>query len=103
MFDMMKLMKQAATMKRDLERVKKRMADKTVEFSTGGTITVTAACDGTIRRIKIAPQSVDPSRVDALEKAMLAAVNGALGEARRVMEKEMSALTAGMDIPGLTG
>ena len=102
MVNMMKIMKQAAAMKENLGKVQADLAEKTIEFSSGGgMVTVTAKGDGTIASIRIDPKLVDPSDVDLLQDTVLAAVNGAIQTAKDMAAQEMSKLTAGLGIPGL--
>jgi nucleoid-associated protein EbfC len=102
MVNMMKIMKQAAAMRENLGKVQADLAEKTIEFSSGGgMVTVTAKGDGTIASIRIDPKLVDPSDVDMLQDTVLAAVNGAIQTAKDMATKEMSKLTAGLGIPGL--
>ncbi|MCX7009548.1 MAG: YbaB/EbfC family nucleoid-associated protein, partial [Kiritimatiellaeota bacterium] len=86
----MKLMKQAATMQKDMERVQGELAQKTVEFSAGGgAVTATARGDGTLASIKIDPKVVNPAEVDLLEDLVTAAVEGALAAAKDMAAKEL--------------
>ena len=102
MVNMMKMMKQAAAMQESLGKVQAELAERRVEFSSGGgMVTVTARGDGTIASIRIDPKLVDPSDVDMLQDTVLAAVNGAMEIAKDMAAKEMSKLTAGLGIPGL--
>ena len=102
MVNMMKMMKQAAAMKENLEKVQSELAERTVEFSSGGgMVSVTAKGDGMISAIRIDPKLVDPSDVELLQDTVLAAVNGAIHTAKDMAAKEMSKLTAGLGIPGL--
>ena len=102
MVNMMKLMKQAASMQKDMERVQAELALKTVEFSSGGgMVTATARGDGSLAAIRIAPKVVDPSDVDMLQDLIVAAVDGALKAAKEMAAGEMSKLTAGLGLPGL--
>ena len=102
MVNMMKMMKQATAMKESLGKVQAELAERRVEFSSGGgMVTVTARGDGTIVSIRIDPKLVDPSDVDMLQDTVLAAVNGAMETAKDMAAKEMSKLTAGLGIPGL--
>jgi DNA-binding YbaB/EbfC family protein len=102
MVNMMKLMKQAASMQKDMERMKAELAEQTVEFTSGGgMVTVVARGDMTVESIKINPEAVDPSDVDMLEDLVFAAVDGALKAARDMVAQEMSKLTAGLGMPGM--
>jgi hypothetical protein len=100
MVNMMKLMQQAASMQKNMEKMQAELAQKTVEFSSGGgMVTAVARGDGTIAGIKIDPKVVDPSDVDMLQDLIVAAVDGAITAAREMAAQEMSKLTAGLPIP----
>lgn len=102
MANFMKLMKQAASMQKDMERVQAELAEKTVEFSAGGGIVrATARGDGSLAGIKIDPKVVNPAEVDMLEDLVTAAVDGALKAAKDMAAKELGKITAGLGIPGL--
>ena len=98
----MKMMKQAASMQKEMERVQGELAEKTLDFSAGGgMVTATARGDGTLARIKIDPKVVNPAEVDLLEDLVTAAVDGALTAAKEMAAKELGKITAGLNIPGL--
>jgi hypothetical protein len=102
MVNMMKLMKQAASMQKDMEKVKAGLAEKTVEFSSGGgMVKAVARGDMSIEKVTIDPKVIDPDDAEMLEDLVLAAVDGALKEARDMAAEEMSKLTAGMGLPGM--
>jgi len=100
MVNMMKLMKQAADMQKNMNRMQEELAEKTVEFSSGGgMVTVTARGDLQIEQLKIDPKVIDPDDPEMLEDLVRAAVDGALKAARDMMSEEMAKLTSGMDLP----
>ena len=100
MANMMKLMKQAANMQKNMEKMQAELAERTVEFSSGGgMVTVIARGDATVDRIKIDPKVVDPNDVEMLEDLILTAVDGALKKAKDMVAAEMSKLTAGLGLP----
>ncbi len=102
--NMMKLMKQAQTMQKDMARVQAELANKQVEFSSGGgMVTATATGDGSVVSIKIDPKVIDPADKDLLEDMVLAAVDGAIKKSREMSEAEMRKVTAGMGMPGMFG
>lgn len=102
MVNMMKLMKQAASMQQNMAKAQAELATKTVDFTSGGgMVTATARGDGTIAAIRIDPKVVDPQDVEMLQDLVLAAVDGALKAAREMQAAEMSKFTAGLGIPGL--
>jgi DNA-binding YbaB/EbfC family protein len=98
--NMMKMMKQAADLQKNMKKKQKELAKTEVQFSAGGgMVTATATCDMKIKSIKINPDAVDPGDVEMLEDLVLAAVDGALNSAQETMSKEMGQLTSGMGLP----
>ena len=97
-----KLMKQAARMQQEMEKVQSDLAQRTIEATSGGgAVKVTAKCDGTIASIKIDPQAINPADAQLLEDLILTAANQALSQARDIANSEMGKVTSGMQIPGL--
>jgi DNA-binding YbaB/EbfC family protein len=97
-----KLMKQAARMQQQMDRVQSELAARTVEATSGGgAVKVTARCDGTLAGIKIDPQAVNPSDVAMLEDMILSAANQALTQATEIKTAEMGKVTQGLSLPGL--
>jgi len=102
--NVMKLMKQAQTMQKDMERVQAQLAEQRVEFTSGGgMVTATATGDGSIVAIRIDPKVINPADQDLLEDLVLAAVEGAIKKSRETASAEMAKVTAGMGVPGLLG
>ncbi len=103
--NIMKLMKQAQSMQKDMERVQAELAEKRVEFSSGGGMVVAVAGgDGSIVSIKIDPKVINPADKDLLEDMVLAAVDGAIKKSREMAAAEMRKVTAGMGLPpGMMG
>ena len=102
MSSMGKLMKQAARMQQEMEKVQADLAQRTIEATSGGgAVKVTAKCDGTIASIKIDPQAINPADAQLLEDLILTAANQALSQARDIANSEMGKVTSGMQIPGL--
>lgn len=98
--NIMKMMKQATDMQRKMGEVQAGLADKTVEFSSGGgMVTVTARGDVSVEKIRIDPKVIDPQEAELLEDLVLAAVDGALRAARDMAAEEMSKLTQGLNLP----
>lgn len=97
-----KLMKQAARMQQQMEKVQAELAARTVEATSGGgAVKVTAKCDGSIAAIKIEPEALNPSDAQLLEDMILTAANQALNQAKEISNAEMGKVTAGMSLPGL--
>ena len=98
--DMMKMMKQAASMQRDMKKKQKQLAKKTVEFSSAdGAVTVEMSCDMKLKKLQIQPEIVNPAETKKLEKSVMDAVKGALNLAQDEAANEMKSLTAGMNLP----
>jgi DNA-binding YbaB/EbfC family protein len=99
--NMMKMMKQAADLQKNMKKKQAELAKTEVQFSAGGgMVTAVASCDMKIRSIKINPDAVDPADVEMLEDLVLAAVDGALNTAQETMSREMGKLTGDMGLPG---
>ncbi len=100
MVNMMKMMKQAADMQKNMARMQAELAEKTVEFSSGGgMVTATARGNQSIASIRIDPKVVDPDDVEMLEDLVTAAVDGALKAAQEMAAEEMGKLTKGLSLP----
>lgn len=99
--NMMKMMKQATDLQKNMKKKQKELGKTEVQFSAGGgMVTAVATCDMKIKSIKINPDAVDPSDVEMLEDLVLAAVDGVLSSAQETMSTEMGKLTSGMGLPG---
>jgi nucleoid-associated protein EbfC len=97
-----KLMKQAARMQQQLEKVQADLAARTIEASSGGgAVKVVARCDGTLASVKIDPETMIPTDVAMLEDMIVSAANQALGQAKEVSSTEMGRVTQGLNLPGL--
>ena len=95
------MMAQARKMQEQLVAAQQQAAATEVSASAGGgSVKVTATGDLRISSITIDPQAVDPEDVDMLQD-MILAVNDALEQAESATEKAMSAVTGGLNIPGL--
>jgi len=98
--DMMKMMKQAAAMQKDMKKKQKALSKQEVEFSSaGGAVTVKMTCDLKVKSVQIQPEVVNASEIKKLEVAVLDAVKGALNRAQDEAAKEMKSLTKGLDLP----
>lgn len=97
--DMMKMMKQAASMKKDMKKKQKALAKKTVEFSAADGVTVTMSCDLKPKSLSISPELIQTGNTKKIESAVMDAFKGALNQAQAEAADEMKSLTAGMDLP----
>jgi DNA-binding YbaB/EbfC family protein len=97
------LMKQAQEMQARLSKIQEELASKTVEGSAGGgMVQVTVTGQLALSAVKIDPTVINPEEKDMLEDLVLAAVNDGMRKARDMVSTEMSKITGGFKIPGLT-
>jgi DNA-binding protein YbaB len=97
MFNMMKQVKQMKKMQKGLKK-------KEVEISNNEkTITVVARGDMTVKSIKIAPEAMDASQPERLEKAIVSTINSAMDSAKKAAASDMAKLTDGMGLGDLMG
>ncbi|MCP5468152.1 MAG: YbaB/EbfC family nucleoid-associated protein [Deltaproteobacteria bacterium] len=100
--DMNKLMKQAQKMQREMAKRQEEMAQKTFEASSGGgMVTVVVNGKNEVMSLKIEPEVINPEDADMLQDLIVAAVNEAQRRAQEEMQKELSGMMGGMNIPGL--
>ena len=96
------MLKQAQKMQQDMMRMQQELQEKEYEAKAGGGV-VSATVNGKheLKNLTIDPEAVDPEDVDMLQDMVLAAVNDALEQAEQMASKQMSAVTGGLNIPGL--
>lgn len=100
--NMNSVIKQAQKMQEEMERVQGELEEKTVEAAAGGGA-VKAVVSGKkqIVSLTIDPEAVDPEDVETLQDMITLAVNEAISKADEMMAEGMSAVTGGLNIPGL--
>ena len=97
------IFKQAQEIQARLAQVQEELARRTVDASAGGgMVRVTVNGQLIFSSIKIDPTVVNPQEMEMLEDLVLAAVNEGLRQAREMAAAEMSKVTGGLKIPGLT-
>ena len=97
------MLKQAQKLQSKIFQLQDQLADKTVETTVGGGM-VKAVANGRqeLLSIKLEPEVVDLDDVQMLEDLIVAAVNDALKKAQEMVTEEMTKLTGGFKIPGIT-
>jgi len=97
------IMKQAQKMQEQMARVQEELANKTVEATAGGgMVTVTANGKQEILAVSISPEVINPQDSAMLEDLVTAAVNEALRSSRELLQQEMTKITGGLRIPGIS-
>lgn len=97
------IVKQAQQMQAKMARLQEELAHKTVDASAGGGM-VTAVVSGRneLVSLKIEKDVVNPEDVEMLQDLIVAAVNEGIRKAQEMATAEMSKITGGLNIPGLT-
>lgn len=104
MKNMFQMLRDAAAMQKQVKKIQAQLREKTVEFSSGGgKVTATARGDASIAAIRIDPGVINPAQAAALEKLVLAAVEGALEAAKEMSAREMKGLASGLGLPDIPG
>jgi nucleoid-associated protein EbfC len=102
-FGIKDLLQQAQGLQAKVTALQEELAEKTVTGSAGGDmVQVTANGAQEIVAIKIEKELLSPDDPEFLEDLIVAAANDALKKSKELMTQEMSKLTGGLRIPGLT-
>ena len=103
MFNFKELMQQAQGLQAKITALQEELAEKTVIGSAGGDmVKVEASGTQEIISIQIEEQVLSSGDAELLEDLIVAAVNDALKKSKELAAQEMSKLTGGLRIPGLT-
>lgn len=97
-----KLAKQMQQMQNKMMKVQEELANDTVTATAGGgAVTIEMNGHHEVRSVRIDPAAMDPDDVEMLQDMVLTAFNEALQKALDLQQKKMSAITGGLNIPGL--
>lgn len=97
------LLKQAQEMQSRMAKIQEELAQKTVEGSAGGgMVRVTVNGQLALTVIKIDPTVINSEEKEMLEDLIMAAVNDGMRKARDLASTEISKITGGLKIPGLS-
>ena len=100
MRNMNDLVRQAGVMQNKIAKMQQEMAERTVEASSGGgMVKVVATCKQDIVSITIDPKALEGGDVEM--DLVLTAVNEAVRIGRATMDREVSAITGGIKLPGI--
>ncbi len=97
-----KMLKQAQKMQRELLKAQEETKNVIVTATSGGGM-IEVSMNGSfdITELKIDPEAVDPSDVEMLQDMIVTAINDAKSQVEAKSQESMSAITGGMNIPGL--
>ncbi len=84
-------------------RLDKELSKILIDVEIGrNAIKVTINGQQEIQSIKISPDIMNPEKPEYLEKLLTKAINEAIGKSQKAAAKQISNLTGGLKIPGLT-
>jgi DNA-binding YbaB/EbfC family protein len=100
--NMQQMMKQARKMQEQLAAAQENLKTQSVDASAGGGM-VKATVNGEMEltSLTIDPDACDPEDVEMLQDMIMAAVNEAIRGVNELANKQMGAITGGMNIPGM--
>ncbi len=95
------MMRQAQRMQAQLQKIQEELETMTVEGSAGGgVIKVVMTGKQVVESVTIEPEAAED--VELLQDLVAAAFNDASNKTQELAASKMSAITGGMNIPGLT-
>lgn len=100
--NMNNMIKQAQKMQDDMAKVQQELEAQSYEVTSGGgAVKVTITGKREITALELKPEIVDPDDIEMLQDLIVAAVNEAVRKVEDISEKEMSKITAGINMPGV--
>lgn len=100
--NMNQMLKQAQKMQEDMQSLQEDLDSREyTATSGGGAVTVTIDGKHLIKSLKINPEIIDPEDAEMIEDLVTVAVNEAIENATKTANDEMSAITSGLNLPGM--
>lgn len=97
-----RMLKQFQQMQNKMVKAQEELASETVTATAGGgAVTIDMNGHHEVVSVRLDPAAVDPEDVEMLQEMLVAAFNDALQKAQDLAQKKMSAITGGLNIPGL--
>ena len=97
------MMKQAMSLKANLDDLKETLGNERIEASSGGgMVTIVMTGKQEILSVKIDPEIINSDDPEMLETLIQAAANEAIRKVQELVKSKMTELTGGIDIPGIT-
>ncbi len=98
------MLKQVQQMQEDMANLQADLDERNFTATAGGgMVSVTVNGKHQVQELKINPEVIDPEDPEMLEDFITIAVNEAIANATKTSEEEMSAITGGLNIPGMPG
>ena len=96
------MQQQAMQMQQKMQKAQEELANERVTASSGGgAVTVEMNGHHEVLSVTLDPDAVSPDDVEMLQDMLITAFNEALAKAQEAAQKKMSAVTGGLNIPGL--
>lgn len=96
------ILRQASVMQNKIVKLQQELGERTVETSSGGgMVKVEMLCKQELKSLTIDPKVLEDGDVEMLQDLILAAVNEAYHVAKATMDREVTALTGGIRLPGI--
>ena len=97
------IMRQAKQLQAKMAKIQEELGNITVEASSGGGV-VKVVMNGhqNVQSVEILPEAVDTEEIEMLQDLIVSAVNEAIAKSQEVANKQLSNITGGLNIPGLT-
>jgi DNA-binding YbaB/EbfC family protein len=97
-----RMLKQMQQMQQKMVKAQEELANESVTATSGGgAVTVEMNGHHEVLGVTLDPDAVSPDDVEMLQDMLVAAFNEALSKAQDMAQKKMSAVTGGLNIPGL--
>lgn len=97
MAKMLKMVQQAASMRKQMKKMQKELEKKVVEVkSNNGKVTVSARGDMSVKEIRIDPSAFEELNIERLQKVLVTTVNAALNGAKKTAGGEMQKMSGGL-------
>lgn len=94
------LMAQVQKLQEEMARTQEELGNEELTVTAGGgAVTIVITGHNEFRSITLKPEVVDPDDVEMLQDLLLAAVNDALQQVKKLEEERMGALTGGLGLP----
>ena len=96
------ILRQAQQLQAKLAKAQEELGNMTVESTSGGGA-VKVVLDGhqKVHSVEISPEVIEAGDVELLQDLVIAAVNEAITKSQELVNKRLSSLTGGLNIPGL--
>jgi DNA-binding YbaB/EbfC family protein len=96
------ILRQAQQLQAKLAKAQEELGSITVEATSGGGA-VKVVIDGhqKVHSMEISPEAVEAGDIELLQDLVMSAVNEAVTKSQELVNKHLSSLTGGLNIPGL--